>query len=259
MSYILEALRRAERERDTGKAPSVESLSRSASAAPPSRVPLNVWILAISTAVVAIAALTILLWPASHDRPAAVASTQPANPSTLETAAAAAPIAPVAPAAATEHDAVPPPPAAIEDRDAVDNLDELTGESANDTAVAPPATQDLAAAGTEPDSDAPAAGVPAAAAAVPPASNDVTDHGTIVVPAGVTVLRDMPASYREQFPVRALDVHVYDPDPAKRWVMIDARRYREGDTLASGPQIVQIIESGVIFDYQGAHVLLPVR
>src|SRR3546814_12272962 len=69
----------------------------------------------------------------------------------------------------------------------------------------------------------------------------------------------MPIRYREQFPVRTLDVHVYDPDPAKRWVMIDGKRYREGDTLASGPQIAQIIESGVVFDYQGAQDLLPVR
>src|SRR3546814_2275311 len=99
----------------------------------------------------------------------------------------------------------------------------------------------------------------AATGPAPPASTLDTDRGTIVVPAGVTVLREMPIRYREQFPVRTLDVHVYDPDPAKRWVMIDGKRYREGDTLASGPQIAQIIESGVVFDYQGAQVLLPVR
>src|SRR3546814_15549438 len=45
----------------------------------------------------------------------------------------------------------------------------------------------------------------AATSPAPPASTLDTDRGTIVVPAGVTVLREMPTRYREQFPVRTLD------------------------------------------------------
>src|SRR3546814_7488708 len=50
----------------------------------------------------------------------------------------------------------------------------------------------------------------AATGPAPPASTLDTDRGTIVVPAGVTVLRAMPIRSREQFPVRTLDVHAYD-------------------------------------------------
>ncbi|MFT4046436.1 MAG: general secretion pathway protein GspB, partial [Solimonas sp.] len=91
--------------------------------------------------------------------------------------------------------------------------------------------------------------VAAASATVPP-----TPAAT-----GITPLRDMPDTYRAQFPVRTLDVHVYDPDPARRWIMIDGRRYGEGQTLDSGPRVAQITDGGVVFDFQNALVLLPVR
>lgn len=262
MSYILEALRRAERERDTGKAPSVESLSRGVVEVERTRAPLSVWILAIATAVIASAALAILLWP--HPRAAAP------TPQAIEPAAAPRPVPQSAPTPvqASLSAAPSPAPTTIEDRDDVVSLDDVTGD-ATGAATSPdneaPAPTPTPTPALEPEDTATAtstgpSAAPAAAANPPaPASARDTDQGTIMVPAGVTVLREMPASYREQFPVRTLDVHVYDPDPAKRWVMVDGKRYREGNTLASGAQIEQIIEAGVVFDFQGARVLLPVR
>ena len=253
MSYILEALRRAERERDTGRAPSVESLNRAMPVSERSRVPPSVWALAITTALIAGTALVVSLWPRS---PAPAA--QPA--------ATAAPLPIDRPATPISAAVIDPEPAAIDDD--VVSLDDVVGDDATEEDDTPPA-----AAPTEPE-PAPAPTpdvaetreVPEAAvnAETPPpslpspASGDAA-QSTIVVPRGATVLREMPASYREQFPVRTLDVHVYDPDPARRWIMVDGQRYREGSTLASGPQVVQIIDGGVIFEYQGARVLLPVR
>lgn len=255
MSYILEALRRAERERDTGKAPSVESLNRSVIEVDRTRVPLRIWVLAIATAVIACIALVILIWPHPH--------ATPPTPQAAESAAAPLPTPQVvaAPMQTSSPETESPAPATIEDRDDVISLDDVTGDS-QDAASASDATDAAPVTALEPQDTAAANLEPAAAPATPPAppaSPLDTDRGTIMVPAGVTVLREMPASYREQFPVRTLDVHVYDPDPAKRWVMIDGKRYREGAALASGPQVAQIIEAGVVFDYRGARVLLPVR
>ncbi|MGH8445997.1 MAG: general secretion pathway protein GspB, partial [Solimonas sp.] len=83
--------------------------------------------------------------------------------------------------------------------------------------------------------------------------------GAVAMPGGVTLLREMPDTYRAQFPITSLDVHVYDPEPARRWVMIGGKRYREGEIVAGGPRIAQITDAGVIFDYSGAQVLLPVH
>jgi general secretion pathway protein B len=256
MSYILDALRRAERERDTGKAPSVESLNRTLPNAERSRVPASVWALAIATALIATAALVVLLWPRNRVAP----------PPTQAAAASAVPDTVTAdrPAMPAPEAAVEPGLAAIDDGD-VASLDDVTGGDGTDADIAGddarivtpsvPAADEPAAAPDVPDTAVSAVTPPAPAPM--PAAGDQED--TIAVPPGVTVLREMPAAYREQFPVRTLGVHVYDPDPAKRWIMADGQRYREGGTLASGPQIVEIVEGGVIFDYQGARVLLPIR
>ncbi|WP_051278726.1 general secretion pathway protein GspB [Solimonas flava] len=255
MSYILEALRRAERERQMGKAPSVESLTQGGAAGTPAGVPWRIWLLAGSTAAIAIAALALLLWPAPQPAPApedtgTVAAAPPAAP-----APAPVPSATLEPPPAVQAD-TPPLPAAIEDDGALASLDDVAEPEPKPAAEAAPLQpQDLARA-PEP------AAAPAPAPAPAPTtvlSGTAPSSGATVVPAGVTVLREMPEAYRAQFPVAALDVHVYDADPARRWVMVAGKRYREGETLASGPLIERIVENGVIFDYGGARVLLPVR
>ena len=77
------------------------------------------------------------------------------------------------------------------------------------------------------------------------------------VPNAPPLLRDMPPAFRARFPALTLQVHVYDEDPEKRWVMIDNRRYRESGTLENGPTIVEITPDGVIFELQGEQVLWP--
>lgn len=255
MSYILEALRRAERERQMGKAPSVESLTQGGPAGAPAGVPWRIWLLAGSTAAIAVAALALLLWPAPRSVPA------PAPDSAAEAPPAAPPPAPAPVARATLEAApaipadAPPLPAAIEDDTALASLDDVSEPepkpAVTATETAPLQPQDLARP-TEPA----AAPAPAATTVL---SGTAPASGATVVPAGVTVLREMPEDYRSQFPVAALDVHVYDADPARRWVMIAGKRYREGETVASGPLIERIVENGVIFDYGGARVLMPVR
>ena len=56
-----------------------------------------------------------------------------------------------------------------------------------------------------------------------------------------------------------LDVHVYSPDPAQRFVFINGHKYVEGSTLAEGPRIVRIRPDGVELAYHGRRFLLPRR
>ena len=54
-----------------------------------------------------------------------------------------------------------------------------------------------------------------------------------------------------------LDVHVFATRPAERFVYVNMRKYHEGSTLQEGPTIERIRRDGVILSYQGLRFLLP--
>ncbi|MEJ2685804.1 MAG: general secretion pathway protein GspB [Gammaproteobacteria bacterium] len=76
------------------------------------------------------------------------------------------------------------------------------------------------------------------------------------VPAKVPLLQDLPANVRRGMPALHVDVHVYDKDPARRFVLINMHRYREGDTLAAGPRLLRITQGGVVLEYHGVRFRL---
>ncbi|HET6724553.1 MAG TPA: general secretion pathway protein GspB [Gammaproteobacteria bacterium] len=102
---------------------------------------------------------------------------------------------------------------------------------------------------------------------VPPAATTSAPQRTIAAktesapPAGddAQPLDTLPQSVQQDLPELRMQVHVYSADPAKRFVMFDMKRYREGDTLASGPKIIRITREGVVLQYQGRTFLLPNR
>lgn len=92
----------------------------------------------------------------------------------------------------------------------------------------------------------PATDRPAATTAeVPPAA----------APVGLRRLKDMPAAYRAEFPPLSVDVHVYNADPQRRFVLVNGKRYREGDPLAEGPRIAEIVADGLVVDWRNERVL----
>lgn len=54
-----------------------------------------------------------------------------------------------------------------------------------------------------------------------------------------------------------IDVHVFATKPAERFVYINMRKYREGNTLAEGPVLERIRRDGVVLDYHGLRFVLP--
>lgn len=77
-------------------------------------------------------------------------------------------------------------------------------------------------------------------------------------PSAVKTLREMPDDFRAAFPKIKIEVHAYDDDPAGRFVLIEGRRYREGEVLPQGPQLAAITADGVVFSFRNAEVLVPV-
>jgi len=222
MSLILEALRKSEAERRRGEMPDLRAELPPPAAA--SRAPLRRVLPWFAFAIAAGIALLFGLRPLSRDAtPAAptkaVATTTPAPAESVR----------LQPRAAITQ---PSPAPRIAERE-------------------PPKPQSAPpAATTIPDSPPEPASPPASAAEVAPPALPSADTETAV--------NALPADLRKALPPLQLSMHMWDPDPAKRFVILDGERHVEGDSV--GPmQIRRIDASGVLFDWQGRLVRLPLR
>jgi len=232
MSTILDALRKAEQERDLGKVPDLRSFH-----AVPASAPRRGWP-GVVLGVVLINAV-VLAWLLGRGSlfagPVAPPAASAMGDSPAVTAPAATPPAP-APVVATAHS-----PAMAE--------------------VAPrPITAPASATAT------PTLPAPEPVATAPARSTD--PDLLSLPPETVLALRDtpapqplaaMPESFQRALPTLNLDVHVYSDEAARRFVLINGRRYREGDWIQEGPLLETIAADGVIMNHQQARFLIPVE
>jgi general secretion pathway protein B len=70
-------------------------------------------------------------------------------------------------------------------------------------------------------------------------------------------LDTLPQTVKRQLPELHMQIHVYAPDPADRFVMINMQHAAEGDVLPSGVKVVQIRPDGVVLGFRGRSFLLP--
>lgn len=75
-------------------------------------------------------------------------------------------------------------------------------------------------------------------------------------PAGVPTIDQLDATATAGLPVLNLDLHVYVADPAKRFVFINGTRYGEGATLKEGPTVERITRDGAVLNHRGVRFLL---
>lgn len=239
MSYILDALRRAERERNLGKAPSLQVVMQHDAGEKPR-----------NTARLLLIAVTLL---AVVGAIAALLLRQPSAPASdiVETPAAAAPL-PTAPVVEAPGDAPE-----------LSSLDDLA--EPEPAPIAPSETEPEIAEFEEPvvalqpeDLQQSIPSKPAADAVAEPAPQTVAPPMEPANAGGVPLLRDLPPDYRADFPALSVEVHVFDRLAEKRWIMIGGRRYREGEVLSEGPRVVEINEEGIVFDYRGQQSLYPI-
>jgi general secretion pathway protein B len=69
-------------------------------------------------------------------------------------------------------------------------------------------------------------------------------------------LEDLTAS-GTNLPELHLDIHVNAQQPAERFVFVNMRKYIEGETLREGPSVERITNEGVILNQRGLRFLLP--
>jgi len=76
--------------------------------------------------------------------------------------------------------------------------------------------------------------------------------------APVKPLSEMPSGFVANLPTLNIDIHSYDKVPAKRYVLINMEKYHEGDYLAQGPLLIEILPDGVVLEHFGERFILPI-
>jgi general secretion pathway protein B len=70
-------------------------------------------------------------------------------------------------------------------------------------------------------------------------------------------ISEISLSGAQALPELHLDVHVFATNPAERFVYINMRKYHEGAALQEGPILERIRRDGVVLNYQGLRFILP--
>jgi len=97
--------------------------------------------------------------------------------------------------------------------------------------------------------------VTATADSVPPAAVP-EPAATPSLRPGVQLWSDLSLEFRSNFTLPRIDVHVYADQPERRFVLVDLQKYREGDTLANGAVIEEILPQGIQVYFQGTRFMI---
>ncbi|AAU90797.1 MULTISPECIES: general secretion pathway protein GspB [Methylococcus] len=261
MSYILDALRKSERERKLSQAASLDSVIFS-----PEPVPGRPWLpWVLGVVVVAnVAALGYFLGLTSGSPPAPDAPASQSPPSlTREIPSMTAPVAatqPSPPPAAT----VPPfarrlggadapprglhphpaaPPAAVRPvggKGPETETGEAAEEDAGDETMAGEIDDATEAEEEDPETEAPVRKAPPPAPATPAPRRDT-----------VPLLSEMPPSFQSRVPQLKINLFAYGPHPDDRFAVINMKRHSAGDTVAEGVRLESVDESSLTLVFEG--------
>ena len=238
MSYILDALRRAdsERERERSAVPGLHTQAVPVGAAEgETDAPSNPWKWPIVAAFVALLGLVAWLWWGRGD------VTEPVLPSASAPPPLVAPAAP--PAVAPVAAAVAAPPAAV-------------AAAATPAATAPAAASAAPAREPAPRKTPPG---PTAAVRKPPASATAASAATAGVrPAAkasepevrISTLNELPDEIRRELPTIAVGGSIYSKSAANRMLVINGQVFHEGDELAPALVLEQIKPKAAVLKYK---------
>lgn len=252
MSYILDALRRAEAERGRGAVPGLHTQAMSAPRADsPSAGHWLLW----GGAVVAVAGLAAggTWWAMQRSAPAAVpaVAAPPAAP-VAPLAVATAPAVPVVPAPVPVPDPsplLPPAPVTLEPRPVAPKR---VAEPVREKPAAAPAPAQARVRETPVPPPAPATRSQPLAPATPPAAAPATVPPGATPPNGpVFAQSDLPPSVREQLPALTVTGATYSSNPAHRMAIVNGQVLQEGDQAAPGLKLERIEQSRTVWSFHG--------
>ena len=225
MSFILDALRKSEHERQRNSGPGLAEIPTATGKGEQNRwMPLVVALLAVNVLILT----GVLLWP--------------------DEAASPEPVAGI----------VPEPTSIHSTPDVVQQAFRPATQPVGDTATTPPIIHEVRPLLQE------VARPTAAAIAVAEATGGTASKDFL---AGVSeqapaidiypTLNDLQAAGMIALPSMHIDIHVFSNNPAERFVFLNMRKYREGETTREGPAIHSITPAGVVLNHRGTLFLLP--
>jgi general secretion pathway protein B len=245
MSFILDALKKSESDRQRQSGPSLFEVK----VAPPRRA-LPIWAVAIAVLLginIIVISWMLLRRPAAAQPPAAPASAPAAHGAPAARAAITPPASQASPTDSGQTVVAAPPAAAgaatqpAAQPDSTDRAAAPTARASGDHGADQPSTDD------NPSDNAPA---------VEPAGTPGFATSGGANPAGGMPLYQQIAT-SDGLPSLHLDMHVFADRPQDRFVMINMHKLGEGDTLPGGVHVDTIRPDGVVLSYQGTQFLLP--
>ena len=228
MSFILDALKKSENDRQRQSGPALFEVR----VAPPrSRFPS--W--AIALVALLVVNLAVIGW-LMFRKPAAAATPpmQAATPAPVPAPVAVAP-APVQPAPAPQPAYIPPATAQVAPRPPVQEQGPTLEQEPPGAGTAEGNPDDYAPA-SEPSGDGPVAQV------------------TRGLENGLMTYQE--AATKNQIPPLKMDLHVYAPDPRQRFVLVNMRRLTEGQSLPDGVKVDRITTDGAVLSYRGVQFMM---
>lgn len=227
MSFILDALKKSERERARNEQPSTLELPHGKQ-----RRVTPVWMVIVLVLLLLNCGLLVFMMLRKSN------SSQPATP------AVTTPAADITPAAPPVLARTPRPVRSLEEEAGIAAAEEdKTDEPAVDEA---PATHAAPTYNNNSATSSAARMVTTTANPAAPANNGFT--ATLESLGGHTALG---------LPELRLDLHVYAADTKERMVFINGKRYREGEVLGEGPTVAAINSQGAVLAWRGQNFLLP--
>lgn len=282
MSYILEALKKAQAERQLGNAPDIHTPAPShvpAPAAGASRKPLLV---GLSAGIVIAGIAGVLAWRSQAPAPqvAVLASTAPAfapaptsapakgTPATSPNAPAPAAGAPTASPGAAASAPAPRELPAQAPRQAANAGTAAEAASAARPASTPPAGD---AARSRPSTQPEGRAASAARNNPAPASVAASSPDAVYLPApaarapdpapvaralepaeeNLRTLQQLPEAIQREVPRVSVGGYIYSPNPADRLLLVDKMLRREGEELAPGLVLERLMPKYAVMNYRG--------
>jgi general secretion pathway protein B len=227
MSYILDALKKADQDRTLGKVPDLEVAHWGERRSKRSYR----WVWVVGGLLLINGALLVMLL--GHDD--GVVSSGDGQSGQADSM-------PVTPVTRTENVTVSPPREIARPREPVYVAPSPPVKRPPTNTWQAPVTPAETVANQAP----PPVATPAPAFVRPPAP-----AATPVTTSGVPEWNDLSLEFRSGFNLPHIDVHVYSDNPEKRFILVDLQKFREGETLGSGAVLEEILPGSIQLYYQG--------
>jgi general secretion pathway protein B len=261
MSYILEALKKADKERRRGKVPDLLTVQDSVLQKPRKRL---LWPYLIAAALLVNAGL--LVWGLSawqFKKPALVAQSTAEHPNEAKTLEPANKGTDVRLIVSDQHrlpSKTDSPEVTADEEHPVLEPQNISEKPSNYKQQPGHAQAEAEPEKKVPDKTAPTVdtkksheGSPESPNQTPSVSHpekpELSSSNNNPEPERIYDFNDLPPSIKKELPDFSISSFVYSNDPASRMIKINGQTMREGQVLTEGPKLEEIIQDGVILNY----------